>query len=88
MKLLVLFLVVGVVCAVLFVAGVFSPPRSRRMQRATDKSARKAEREGSRRAGRFGNLAARAFRKSRKAADRSASAGRKVHRRISSGGSG
>lgn len=88
MKLLVLFLVVGVVCAVLFVTGVFSPRCSRRMQRATDKSARKAEREGGRRAGKFGNMAARAFRKSRKAADASASKGREVHRRISSGGPG
>ncbi|MDQ4148901.1 MAG: hypothetical protein M3164_02745 [Actinomycetota bacterium] len=82
MKLLILAFVVALVCVVLFVAGFLSPPRSRRMQKKADGLSRKAEGKGEEKAGRFGNAAGSAFKRSRHAADRSAEKGRQLHDRV------
>lgn len=81
MKLLLVSVVV-VVCLVLFVVAVFSPARSRRMQNAIGRTSRKGERKSGRRAGRFGDLTRSVLRVSRKAVDKSAEKGRKVHPKV------
>ena len=85
MKLVLLFAVVAIICVALFLTGVFSPRRSRKMQRTTDELAAKGESKGERKAGKMGDMARHAVAKSRKAADRSASKGREVNRRVGKG---
>lgn len=48
MKIILLVLVVGAVCIVLFAAGVFSPGRSKRMQESAGRLAAKGEAKGDR----------------------------------------
>lgn len=79
MKVLVLFLAVALVCVVLFVLGIFSPAKSRRMQRSTDDFSEKLEKKSSIKAGRLGDMVEKAMRKSRHAADRSGEKGREIH---------
>ena len=78
MKLLALVLVIGIVCAVLFLIGVLSPRRSRRLQALTGTLSKKAERKSEQKAGRFGDFTRDALRRSRHAADRSAEKGRRI----------
>ncbi len=82
MKLLILVLAIAFVCAVLFVAGMISPRRSRRLQDRNDQVVGKVEREGREKAGRLGDFTSKALRKSRHAADQSAVKGRQIHREI------
>jgi hypothetical protein len=82
LKALLVVVVVVVVCLVLFVVAVFSPARSRKIQNGVGRAARKGERKGDRRAGRFGDLTRSVLRVSRKAADRSAQKGRDVRRKV------
>lgn len=77
-----LVVVVVVVCLVLFLVAVFWPSRSRKMQNAIGRAARKGERKGDRRAGRFGDLTRSPLRVSRKAADKSAQKCRDVRRKV------
>lgn len=82
MKLLVLFVVIGVVCVVLFVVGLFSPAKSKRMQQSTDGFSEEMEKKGSDKAGRLGDMMHKAMKKSRHAADQSAEKGREIHHHI------
>lgn len=82
MKFLILASVVAVVCIVLFAVGLVSPASSRRMQKTTDRLTRKAEDRGQAKGGRLGNLARTVFKRSRHAIDRSAEAGRQMHKFI------
>lgn len=75
-------IVLLLVCVVLFVVGVLSPARSRRMQGSVDKLSKKGQSKSGDRAGRLGDATATALKKSRKAADASARAGRRVHDKI------
>ena len=87
-KLILLFAVVAVVCLALFLTGVGSPRRSRNMQQATDELAAKGEAKGEQKGGKMGDVARHALVKSRRAADRSASKGREVNRRVGKGADG
>ncbi len=83
MKLLILVLAIAFVCAVLFVAGMISPRRSRRLQDRNDQVVGKVERESREKAGRLGDFTtSKALKKSRHAADQSAVKGRQIHREI------
>ncbi len=73
---------VVVVCVVLFVAGVFRPGRSRRMQDGVDRASMKAEEKSDRRAGPFGDLTESSLRVARRTADTSAEAGRKANDKL------
>jgi hypothetical protein len=84
MKALLLLGVLAVVCVVLFVVGVFSPRRSRRMQEGVDRLTRTGERKSDQKAGRFGDATERGLRLMRKAADRSARKGRDAHQKLTS----
>jgi hypothetical protein len=79
MKTIFLIVLLGAVCVALFLAGVFFPARSRRMQRGVDRLSRKGERKSEGKAGRFGNLTRSGLRLMRRAADKSAERGRDVH---------
>ncbi len=79
-----MIVVLGVVCLVLFVTGVFSPSKSKRMQNKVDSLARKGEKKGDDKGGKFGDAMQDALKKSRKAADASARAGRRVHEKATS----
>src|SRR4051812_20572998 len=78
MKLIVLGLLT---CVVLFVLGVFAPKRSVRAQRWVSTKLRKAERNADESAGKAGDAARTSLEKTRGATNKSARAGRKVHRR-------
>ena len=82
MKVLALILVIAFVCVVLFVAGVFSPGRSQRLQDGVRRISGKAEKKGDERGGRVGDMTRDAFKKSRHAADRSSEKGREIHDKI------
>lgn len=82
MKALLLAVILLVVCIVLFLAGVISPSRSKKMQASVDDLSKKGERKGDENAGRLGDLTSAALEKSRDAADASALAGRGLHERI------
>ena len=88
MKLVLLFAVVAVICVALFLTGVVSPRRSRNMQRATDELAAKGESKGKQKGGKMGDVVRHALVKSRHAADRSASKGREINRRVGKGADG
>ncbi|MDQ3958538.1 MAG: hypothetical protein M3273_09475 [Actinomycetota bacterium] len=82
MKLLLVVVALGFVCVVLFVTGVLSPRRSRRMQDKVDEVAQKGEVKGDADAGRLGDVTRDALEKTRRAADASAEKGRDVRDRI------
>jgi hypothetical protein len=81
-KALILIVLLAVVCVVLFIAGVISPRRSRRMQEGVDRLSRWGEDKGDRRAGRFGDVSRKSLKKMRGGADASARKGREVHDRF------
>jgi hypothetical protein len=74
-----LVLVAGILCVVLFFAGVFSPRRSERMERWVGRRFRRGERHGADSAGKLGDLSKVALKKTRKATEHSAAAGRSVN---------
>ena len=77
-----LVLVVGVVaCVVLFVTGVFSVDRSHRLQRWYNRQSGKAESKSDASGGRAGDFTRDSLKKMRHATDKSAKAGRSVHRK-------
>ncbi len=78
MKLL-LALVLLLICIVLFTVGVFSPSRSKKMQGQVDQLAKRGERKTDQKAGAVGDATRAALERSRKAADASGRAGRRVH---------
>ena len=82
MKGLVLVVVLLAVCLLLFIAGVVSPNRSKKMQAGVDKLSKKGEGKGDRSAGKLGDATSAALEKSREAADASARAGRAVNDKI------
>ncbi len=84
MKAVILVVVLIFICAVLFATGLISPSRSRRLQKAVDRLARKGERKGNER-GPFGDITQSALRGSRNAADTSAQKGRDIRHRIGNG---
>ena len=69
-------------CIVIFVVGVFSPRRSRKVQRWYDRLLRKGERKGDRKAGKLGDMTEASIRGARKAGDASARAGRKTGEKL------
>jgi hypothetical protein len=77
-KALALAAIVIVFCTVLFLAGVISPKRSRKLQKGVDKLARKGEVKADRNAGKLGDATQTMLEKSREAADASARAGRRL----------
>lgn len=79
MKALLIGVVLVVVCIVLFITGVISPAKSRKMQGDVGELARKGERRGDEKAGWFGDATRAVLEKSRSAADASARAGRLTH---------
>ena len=85
MRILVVLIVV--VCAVLFLAGVFAPERSKRMQSWVAKGFRKGERKGDQSAGKLGDVTNTMLEKSRQATDKSAEGGRAIHDKAASAGS-
>jgi hypothetical protein len=78
-KILLLVVIVVVVCVVLFVAGVFFPSRSRRMQREVDHVSEVGEEAAERKPGFFRHLTSSALHLMQRAADRSAEKGRELH---------
>ena len=79
MKAVALVLVLAVVCIALFVTGVFSPRRSRKMQRSVDRLTEKGKAKGENNGGKAGDMTAGMLRRMRKAADASARKGRDIH---------
>lgn len=80
-----LFMIIaGVVaiCVVLFLLAVLAPRLSRGPQHAVDKGFGGSARFASRAPGPLGRWLPKPFRTSRRAADKSAAAGRKTHRKI------
>ena len=82
MKALLLVVILAIVCVVLFIAGVISPRRSRRMQDGVDRLSLRGEDKSDRRAGRFGDVTRKSLEKMRGGADASAEKGREVHDRF------
>jgi hypothetical protein len=82
MKALALILILAIVCAVLFVAGVIIPRRSRRMQEWVSRTARNAERKSDQSAGPIGDVTRAGVKKMRHAAEASARGGRRVRARF------
>jgi hypothetical protein len=80
MKVILLAVIVVVVCIVLFLSGIFSPNRSRRMQKRVDHLSQGGERKAQK-AGRVGERTGSALRAARRAADKSARKGREIHGR-------
>ena len=83
MKAVLAILILAIVCLVLFVTGLISPGRSRRMQAKVDRLARKGEAKGESSGGRVGDLTRTGVEKMRNAADASADKGREINRRLS-----
>ena len=77
-------LIAGVVaiCVVLFILALLAPRLSRRPQRAVDRGFGGGARAASHAPGPLGRWLAKSFRTSQRAADKSASAGRKAHRAV------
>ncbi len=82
MKTLLIPGILVLVCLILFLAGVISPRRSKKMQAKVDDLSRKGERGGEENAGRVGDLTRRGLEKSRDAADASANGGRRVNEAV------
>lgn len=66
-------------CVVLFFAGLLFPRRSRKLQEKVGKYLRRGERKGDERAGKLGDATNTALKKTRKATEHSADAGRAVN---------
>lgn len=81
MKALLVVAVLALVVVVLFVAGVFSPKRSRSMQKTYEDASKKAEGKSAERGGRVGDVTSAALNKARGAAEASARAGRDVNKK-------
>jgi hypothetical protein len=79
MKLFLVVVIVVVVCVVLFVAGVFFPARSRRMQREVDHVSEKGEEAVDHKPGRLRHATSSALHLIQRAADKSAEKGRDLH---------
>jgi hypothetical protein len=77
-----ILLLVVVFCIVLFFAGLIAPRRSKRLQRWYDRMLRRGERKGGENAGKLGDVTEKSLRASRRAGDRSAEAGRKLHQKL------
>jgi hypothetical protein len=77
-----LLAVVLVVCVVLFFTGIVSPRRSERLQRRFGGLMLRGEHKGEKKAGKVGDATAKSFEVSRRMANASARAGRKVRRSI------
>jgi hypothetical protein len=77
-----LLLLIVVFCIVLFFAGLIAPRRSKRLQGWYDRVLRRGERESGENAGRLGDVTEKSLRKGRRAGDRSAEAGRKLHQKL------
>lgn len=88
MKVLLLIAVVAVLLLVLFVVGLFSPPRSRRIQGGVDALSQKAERKAGQKAGWFGDTTRGGLRFMRRMADKGAKKGREAHDDLTSWGPG
>jgi hypothetical protein len=82
-----LLLVIVLVCIVLFLAGVFAPERSKKMQAWVAKKLRKGERKGDEEGGKLGDMTNTMLEKSRKATNKSAEGGRAVHDKAAEAGS-
>ncbi len=82
MKALLAIVIVLAVCVLLFVTGVFSPTRSKRMQAKVDELSMKAENKSDENAGKLGDATRAGLERSRAAADASARAGRRVHDKV------
>lgn len=83
MKLLLVVVVVGAIgCVVLFLVGVFSPERQKKLQRKAQGLARRAENKTDSSAGRLGDLTRDAIKRARRVGTHSARAGRSLHARI------
>ena len=78
-KLLLLLVVVVVICVVLFLTGLFSPKRSRRMQQSVKRQNAQARRKSSDSAGKVGDWTRDSLEHAENAVDKSAEAGRAVH---------
>ena len=74
--------VVVAVCVVLFVLALLAPRLSRKPQSAVNRSFGVAARSSSHAPGPLGRWLAKPFRSSQRAADKSASAGRKAHQKV------
>ena len=83
----ILLVLIVLVCVVLFLAGVFAPERSKKMQGWVAKKLRKGERKGDENAGKLGDLTNTTLEKSRQASDKSAEGGRAVHDKATDAGS-
>lgn len=75
--------VVVAICVVLFVLALLAPRLSRKPQGAVDRGFGAAARASSHAPGPLGRWLQKPFRSSRRAADKSASAGRKTHQKVS-----
>jgi len=70
------------ICVILFVLALLAPRLSRRPQRAVDRGFGAGARAASHAPGAFGRWLPKPFRSSQRAADKSASAGRKAHQKV------
>jgi hypothetical protein len=77
-----LILLGGLLCVGLFLLGLIAPRMSRRVQGKVDRKLEGGERKSGRRAGRIGDWTRKSLAKVRKAADKSAEAGRKSRRKL------
>jgi hypothetical protein len=76
--------VVLAVCLVLFLTGVVRPGRSRSMQDGVDRASAEGEQKSDQSGGVFGDVTESSLRAGRKAADKSAEAGREAHDKLTS----
>ncbi len=74
--------VVAAICVALFVLALLAPRLSRKPQAAVDRGFGAGARAAGHAPGRLGRWLPKPFRSSRRAADKSASAGRKAHRKL------
>jgi hypothetical protein len=70
------------ICVVLFVLALLAPRLSRKPQAAVDRTFSAGARASSHAPGPLGRWLQKPFRSSQRAADKSAAAGRKVHRKV------
>jgi Family of unknown function (DUF6411) len=78
-----LIAVVVAICIILFVLALLAPRLSRKPQRAVDRSFGAGARAAGHAPGPLGRWLSKPFRSSRRAADKSAAAGRKAHQKLS-----
>lgn len=74
---------VAAICIILFVLALLAPRLSRKPQRAVDRSFGAGARAAGHAPGPLGRWLPKPFQSSRRAADKSASAGRKAHQKVS-----